>query len=113
MAKKPMMMLDTETMSHMHLSSTSGMNFHIIETHEGLFVALQSGEVMPLFPHSEAFCLPDYLGGKVISSRKSHPSSMDILRSYSGRHESATAIRQANISTSYTGSAGASPLISR
>ena len=111
MNKKPLMMIDDSTMHNLHISASAGMNFHIVETADGLFVISQSGEAMPLFEHSESYCLSDCLNGTPIPLEKTSPQSMSMMKNHSGRHAAMQALNHANISSSFMGLAGASPLI--
>ena len=111
MTEKPLMMMDAAAMAQLHTSSSSGLNFHIVESAEGLMIVLQSGEAMPLYNHADCFCLADHLAGSALPRIKSMPYAMQMIKNHSGRHQAMDALNRANISSSFMGGAGASPLI--
>jgi len=111
MNQKKLMMIDKSSMSELHTGPSAGMNFHIVETPEGLVAISQSGEAFPLFEHNESYCLSDCLGGISIPEAKSAPQSMSMMKNHSGRQAAMKALNHANIAPSFMGGAGASPLI--
>ena len=52
------MMIDKPSMNNLHAGASARMNFHIVETPDGLFAISQNGEAIPLFEHSESYCYP-------------------------------------------------------
>jgi len=111
MNDKSLMMIDAETMAHLHSGASAGLNFHIVESEQGPVVISQSGEAMPLYHHKDCFCLSDHLGGATMPKTKSSPHAMPMMKNHAGRHAAMSALNQANISPSFMGAAGASPLI--
>ena len=111
MNKKPLMMIDKPSMNNLHAGASAGMNFHIVETPDGLFAISQSGEAIPLFEHSESYCLSDCLNGMPVPTDKAAPQGISMMKNHSGRQAAMQALNQANIASSFMGAAGASPLI--
>ena len=70
MPVKSLMMIDDPTMAHLHAGPSAGLNFHIVESPDGLVVVSQSGEAMPLFDHPDCFCLSDVLNGATLPKPK-------------------------------------------
>jgi len=104
-------MIDAPSMKNLHSGPSAGMNFHIVETADGLYVIFQSGEAIPLFEHKESYCISDCINGKEITLDKTIPQIIPMNKNFSGRYEAMQALSRANISSSFMGDAGASPLI--
>jgi len=104
-------MIDSATMAYLHTGPSAGLNFHLVESAHGPVVVFQSGEAMPLFDHSDCYCLSDYLMGVTVPKGKAKPHAMQMMKNHSGRHGAMAVLNKANISSSYIGATGASPLI--
>jgi len=111
MTNKSLMMIDSATMAQLHAGPSAGLNFHIVDSPNGPVVVFQSGEAMPLFHHADCFCLSDCLMATIMPKTKAMPHAMPMVKNYSGRHNAMMALSHANISPSYMGAVGASPLI--
>ena len=111
MNTKPLMVVDDVSMGDLHAGPSAGMNFHIVETPDGLFAVSQSGEAMPLFGHTKSYCLSDCMNGVPIPKDRSTPQRISLTKNHSGRHAAMRALNQASIPASFMGAAGASPLL--
>lgn len=88
----------------------TGMDFQFIETSSGFVATMNDGTSLPCYDDPTFYCLADLLAGIPI------PTSYDlvqhnILQVYSSRSTALAALRAAAISSSYTGTSGAFPLI--
>ena len=111
MQKKPLMMIDSSVMNALHSGASAGINFHIVESEDGPYVVLQSGEAMPLFKHEQCFCLFDHLNGMPVQAESTTQHAMGIMKNYSGRADAVKALNRANISLDFMGGFGAAPLL--
>lgn len=88
----------------------TGMNFQIVETPSGFVAVLEDGDSLPCYEDPIHYDINDLISGRPI------PKSRDLVRlSLSSilpnRTAALTALRVANVSPLFTGSAGAIPLI--
>lgn len=88
----------------------TGMSFQILDTPNGLVSVFEHGPALPLYDHQLFYDVYDLLAGLAI------PVNQEIVRQtvnsvHASRHSALVALRALSIAPSFTGAAGAFPLI--
>lgn len=109
--QKPLMEVTSIQLSNLHEQySETGMDFQIADTPSGLVVILEDGAALPCYPDQTYYDLADLLAGRAIPDQR-RAEKLTVSRVFRNTARALNALRKLKISSRYTGSAGAFPLV--
>ncbi|BFU95769.1 MAG: hypothetical protein NTNFB02_24910 [Nitrospira sp.] len=107
---KMLLILTIEQLQLGTIHPETGMNFHIIDTGSGFIASLDDGTALPCYDDPIFYDVNDFIAGTPWPTTQGF-ADRSILAVYADRSSALLALRAANISPAYIGSAGAMPLI--
>lgn len=108
---KQIMVVHEEQFRNLQEQSETGMGFQIFDTPPGLVAVLANGIGMPYYSDPDFYNVDDLLEGMPIQEQPPEIVTLEEPRAFADRASALTALRAINISSQYTGTAGAFQLI--
>jgi hypothetical protein len=105
------MVVDDSNRVDLNQGAATGMGFYIIEGPTGFLAVYVDGAALPLYTDAQYYCVDDLLAGTPVPTQRRQAPPIIIQQRFPNRYSAIAALQAAAISPSYTGTAGAFPLV--